>query len=162
MKKAQLFTLDLMLSFALVVLAIGLTIHSFELNTYSLREEELYNELKNKAETASLMLSINEKLNCSVQGTKIRMQNCLQKDVLANLSLKEQLGLSGFKCRIVIDSQTLDDCSDDFSTANNVVSIKKTMLVFDSSITKNQWNSCVTSGCSSGNEKTLTIYVWRS
>jgi hypothetical protein len=161
MKKAQLFTLDLMLSFALVVLAIGLTIHSFELNTYSLREEELYNELKNKAETASLMLSINEKLNCSVQGTNIRMQNCLQKDVLGNLSLKEQLGLSDFKCRIVIDSQALDDCRDDFSTANNVVSIKKKMLVFNSSITKTIWNNCVTSGCS-GNEKTLTIYVWRS
>jgi len=162
MKKAQLFTLDLMLSFALVVLAIGLTIHSFELNTYSLREEELYNELKNKAETASLMLSINEKLNCSVQNTNIRMQNCIYPNVQ---QLKNELGLSSeFGCKITyIDGveKTLGNCTESVpQNINNVISIKKSLLLLSDTIDKSKWNDCVNGNCANY-IKEFTITIWR-
>lgn len=161
MKKAQIFTLDAMLSLVLVVMALGLIIHSFELKEYTLREEELFNELKSKAEVASLMLSINEKIICEIQQTKMKMQNCIATNNNKLSRLKELLGLNAdFGCRLAnARNETIGNCSDNIPDNKNIVSIKKKLLVLNDNPTKSNWNTCINMGCPF---EDYTLSIWRA
>ena len=165
MKKAQIFTLDAIIALVVVVTAIGLIVNAFELKEYNLREEEKFSELKNKAETAALMLAVNENLNCSVGSTGIKIQNCVYN---YGDSIKSELGLSDeFKCNITNTDNpiTLMGCEDSLPTDKEVVAITKNILYMNNAsgeLIKAEWNDCIRGASCPLSSKEFTISVWRA
>jgi len=64
MKKGQMFSLDFLISLIAITAAVGLLIQTVEINTYNLKEESQFNEIKAIAETAGNLLVSNPDVIC--------------------------------------------------------------------------------------------------
>ncbi len=61
MERGQIFSLDFLISMVVVMAAVGLLIQATEFNTYTMKEERIYNEMRNVARiSANLIVSSNE------------------------------------------------------------------------------------------------------
>lgn len=177
MQKGQLFSLDFIISMVAVTAAIALLIHGIEVNAYSQKEQELHNELKQVAEAAADLLVSNPDIVCELVenagGEISSLNNCLPLIDQLRIS-KTNLGISGdFKCELtkVSGGQDLDsdsfDCKDDASTAENVASIERQVVVFDGGgqsykITKAELEACLNKqpACELSEAK-IRLKVWK-
>lgn len=111
--KAQLFSLDLVISMILIVLVIGVLVHSFELRSYDLREKSNLAELHAVSSQASSLIFESSPFACTFlyDGASFIMPNCLDTSASFN---KSDLGLSDFKCNISVPSfvSISTDCTD--------------------------------------------------
>lgn len=83
MEKGQIFSLDFLISMAVMMAAIGLVIQTAEVNTYNAKETRVQGELRNVAEiTADLIVASNE-TTCA-DGRGGHLMNCV--DSMANFS----------------------------------------------------------------------------
>lgn len=75
MEKGQIFSLDFLISMAVVMAAIGLVIQTAEVSAYSAKETRISGELRNVAEiTANLIVASNE---TTCDGAGGHLMNCV-------------------------------------------------------------------------------------
>ncbi len=76
MEKGQIFSLDFLISIVVITAAIALLIQATEFNTYNMKEERIYNEMRNVARiAANLIVSSNETTCFDTTGE--HLMNCI-------------------------------------------------------------------------------------
>ena len=129
-RKGQIFSLDLLMSLVVAVLALGLLVQAMEINAYETKEQSLNEELKIIGETAADLLVSNPNIVCALidnvanEITLDSLPNCLvlcsppcppadpQGEAIGfwknrkdkTVIMKEDLGIpTGYDCMIDID-----------------------------------------------------------
>jgi len=141
-KRGQIFTLDFILAFVLIILTIGFSINYFESSSLNISEQSIRNELKIAAKTASDTLTHSPIVICDLvnvtSGHIDYLPNCLSSDVTIS---KRDLGIhSELNCSVEeIGSSFITfsqpgadewcDPNNDSSSAKNVVSIDRKVVV---------------------------------
>ena len=93
--KAQIASLDFILSVVLVVVALGLVMQTIEVNQYTMKEMEIHNELERIGETAADILVSHPDFTCDLYNHSGNieigeLQNCVEKKTTVT---KRQLGI---------------------------------------------------------------------
>jgi len=83
MQKGQIFSLDFLISMAVVMAAIGLVIQTAEVSAYNAKETRIQGELWNVAETAADLIAASNETTCS-NGGGGHLMNCV--DATADFS----------------------------------------------------------------------------
>ncbi len=139
-QKGQIFSLDFILSLAIIILAIGMMLQFMELQEYNQREAEIQNELYSIGETASLLLVSNPAFTCQMTNTietvdLMPVMGCILIGAPPSHEItRDGLGIpSDYSCEIYaegitrydggapsgdISSNIITECTDDFGTAN--------------------------------------------
>ncbi len=76
MKKGQIFSLDFLISMVVIMAAVGLLIQATEFNTYNMKEERMYNEMRNVAKIAANLIVSSNETTCS-DGLGGHLMNCV-------------------------------------------------------------------------------------
>ena len=162
-QKAQMFSLDAVLSLILVMLALGLIFAIQDTSAYNLKEQQVFAELQSVGRGVSTFLVASPDLTCELKDAQGRtlysLTHCLDsgKQITA-----QALGLpAGFDFKI--EGLTNPIGSNVPSTADFVYSETRTMVVHAGSITKAQLEACKTgqAGCALGQPKAVVLKVWR-
>ena len=78
MERGQIFSLDFLISMVVITAAIALLLQATEYNTYNMKEERIYNEMRNVARiSANLIVSSNETTCENGVGTGEYLMNCV-------------------------------------------------------------------------------------
>ncbi|MFH1239986.1 MAG: hypothetical protein V1672_02110 [Candidatus Diapherotrites archaeon] len=175
--KAQIASLDFILSVVLVVVALGLTMQTIETNQYTMKEMEVHNELARIGETAADILVSHPDVTCDLldnSSVKIgELQNCIVKSVFngkTHSEIKILLGVpSDYDLRIDLDQGSnfqgnqvnVSNPSESYYSADRLIvfwspanqpGIKKQKLYLQ----------CMTGvGCGELQNRALTVKVWK-
>lgn len=76
MEKGQIFSLDFLISMAVVMAAIGLVIQTAEVNTYNTKETRIQGELSNVAEITADLITASNETTCD-DGRGGHLMNCV-------------------------------------------------------------------------------------
>jgi len=146
-KKGQIFSLDFILSLAVIILTIGLMLQFMELQEYNQREAEIQNELYSIGETASHLLVSSPSFSCqmdsALDATLMPVLGCILINAPAGYEItKERLGIPiNYKCEIEAEAPigtivniNNADCIDDHGADNpdNFYSSKRNAVFFES------------------------------
>jgi hypothetical protein len=176
--KGQLFSLDLIIAVALVILALGLLYRQAELFQYFQKDDTMQAELYRIGLNASNQLVSNPSIACPLSGsgpTLDYLPNCLPKNQsLLNKASKINLGIPGnFDCYISTVSHAIGQytgCKNlPPSNAKNVFSIERQVVFMNgassASISKKELDDCIKSTaafpCTALEKDTLTLQVWK-
>lgn len=159
MRKGQIISLDFMVSLIGVVLAIGLLIQGFEMNTYATKEAQAYNELRIVGETAADLLVSNPDIVCNlVDGSgKLlgHLNNCI--DTSKTIS-KEKLGIpETYNYNIEGSGLTLAGNSTLSGNEKNVYAVERTVVTHSGDVPK----SCMVDGSCLLAATAITLRVWK-
>ncbi len=181
-QKGQIFSLDVLISIVLIIVALGVAMRFFELKEYETKELMEQLELERVGSAASELLVNNPNLVCELTavltGTKLNsLSNCLNKN---QQILKADLGISEnsvpaqnkFDCRIefaydAASQLAIGDCTSVVpATAKNVFAATRKIVVTNSKqVPKNEFNNCTDSdpatNCVVFTAGTATLKVWK-
>ena len=153
--KGQVISLDALMALTIVMLAIGICFNVMETNSYDLKEQQLFQELKSVGNTAGNLLVSNPIITCKVvDGAKelFSMNNCINQTTHIR---KSYLGLTS-EDSCYIKGLLNTECTDHPADANNIYSeTRKVILDTDGKISKADFE---------GKHFTITditIMVWR-
>ena len=76
MERGQIFSLDFLISMVVITAAVALLIQATEFNTYNMKEERTYNEMRNVARIASNMIIASNETTCD-DGAGGHLMNCV-------------------------------------------------------------------------------------
>ena len=143
MQRGQIFSLDFIISMVVITAAIALLIQATEFNTYNMKEERIYNEMRNTARIAANLIVSSNETTCS-DGTGGHLMNCV--DTGGNfVPIDDFLTASGYQYDI-----SLLDVTGETSWNNNIdsdfVEIERQVLIDNLD----------------GNPKDLTVRVWKA
>jgi len=155
MLKGQLFSVDFLVSMIAVTAAIGLLIHSAEVNAYSQKEEQLYNELKQVAETAADLLVASNDTACEVIETGEHLVNCVNSKT-SEEGLRQLFPGSGYGYQICSDTINLD-CGT--YREGDYYEAKRLVVTNQGSIGKHDFE---TGNFTSGGAIEISVRVWRT
>lgn len=165
--KAQLFSLDLVISMILIVLVIGVLVHSFELRSYDLREKSNLAELGAVSSQASSLIFESSPFACTFlyDGASFIMPNCLDTSASFN---KVDLGLSDFKCNISvpISVSISTDCTDlipDYQDASitNFLTIERNVVFTSGDVSYSEFYDCRKNQSCVLEEGSFILRVWK-
>jgi len=162
-----------------VTAAIGLLLHSIEVNAYSQKEQQLQDELKQVAETAADLLVSNPDIVCELMNNSesvhiAYLENCIPKINAGPRRInKAKMGIpDGFGCKIDKEGPELqtdgcekgplsDDIENIYSTTRQIVSPTQSNK---KTVTKEQLEICMgnVSGTCDLIEDTVTLWVWKT
>lgn len=168
--KGQVFSLDLILGFALTILAIGLLFKHAELMNYLQKDNTLQAELFRVGMNASNLLVANPELNCRLDSSAMidYLPNCLptSNSGIARLT-RQNLGIpSNYNCALEIDGVLVSggDCTSmPLAEEPNVFSIdRKVVSLGSDAISKSDFDKCVNAlaGCPLSSA-TVNLKVWK-
>lgn len=188
--RGQVFSLDLLVSAAVVVLAIGLLLNFYELSTHAQKESEINFEMRGIAERAGDLLVANPDITCKLvnsDGTLImNLPNCLVANDNAKRIGKNELGIgsgSGLNCNLsgalvgesgagkVLVLAGANGCNDPIDDgADNIIALKRTVVVMSTTgpnkdeIKKQEFLMCSEGSCPAGitmTETDIVLRVWK-
>jgi len=168
-KKGQVFSLDVLISVVLIIVALGAAMRFFELKEYEAKEMLEKSELDRVGNTASELLVNNPALVCyleDIAGNNLgSLSNCLEKSQSIN---KASLGIpSSFDCQIKFGDGTLanGECRDNISPeTKNVFAARRNIVIAASKqVAKNEFNDCINGEpCDVFTEGSLDLKVWKN
>jgi len=164
-QKGQLFSLDFIISMVAVTAAIGLLIHGIEVNAYSQKEQQLYDELKQVAETAADLLVTSDGTTCEIQSlggpAKVYLVNCLDEGKIGSLG---DLFPNGY-CYESSSTNGSSSLEDNCGVAHNVQDFyeaKREIVTLNLPLNKKDFEECLRGAATCKlDEDTITIKVWR-
>ena len=177
MRRGQIITLDFLLSIIVVTVAIGLIIQSAEINSYDLKERQIYDDLKRIGNPAVYLLAASPEVACELIGsageTIGSLINCVPNRTNSNFEVtKANLGVPAqYKCRVELSGylEFATECNDVlgsgtkmvYSTSRNVVAYNSGASSFPQRLPKSVLEECISSGCSELAETKIIIQVWK-
>ncbi len=136
----QIFSLDLLLSIVLVIVAIGLAMQYLELKQIEAKERFDQMELERVGNTAAELLVNNHEIICSLvdnASTPIgTLANCLNQPTIITKITKSMLGIpNNYSCRIEINDTVVlsGDCTGDATDAKNVFAAERKIVLNNTS-----------------------------
>ena len=165
-QKGQFFSIDFLIAMAIAVLALGMLLHFYELNTYEQKEARIQNELTLIAMNSSnILLNTNNctaKNNLSVKGYELH--GCTDTSSWINLTKAELMIPLEVNCYITKGvSVAIDGCGTDaLPNTPNIAVIERTFLERNSKITKTQYENCLDGACAEiYTPKDLVVKIWK-
>jgi len=156
MKKGQVFSLDFLLSLALVLLAIGLVIRGIELAKYDQKDEEIYSELRAIAENTGNLLTGNPEINCTVRQLEVSIMNCADTAKINSSNARAKLGIpTEFGFSVINLSAT--PISAGTQGEKDFAEVKRKVLLHNGDITKQEYNTTFRQQAPAE----VSIRVWR-
>lgn len=156
MEKGQIFSLDFLLSIAVVMMALGLVLRAAELASYDWKDREIFSELKGVAENSGNLLVASPEINCRVRGIDINIMNCVDTTKISPSNAREKLAIPAeFGYSLTISPQQTIA----FGSRENkdFVETRRKVLLHNGDITKQEYNT--TFRQQEGKE--VSIQVWR-
>ncbi len=153
--KGQVFSLDFLLSLALVFLATGLLLRAAELSSYDKKDEQTFSEMTSVAENAAILLAANPRINCMVDTIDEKLVNCIDLALLTNANARNNLGIpTGYGFRVSgLSSQIASGNQEN----KDFIEAKRTVLLHNGVITKSEYNTTFRNTPLS----VVTIRVWQ-
>ncbi len=140
MEQGQIFSLDFLISMVVITAAVALLIQTTEFNTYNMKEERTYNEMRNVARIASNMIIASNETTCD-DGAGGHLMNCV--DSGADFTpITDFLTASGY----LYDIDPLNPVGESVWNTEDFVEEKRTTFIDDFS----------------GVAEELTIRVWKA
>lgn len=170
-KRGQILSLDYVISLMLVLLALGLLLNFFELQTVNAKEAQLNSELEALANGAARLALTSPDIACrltSITGDPPKdigvLPNCIPKN---GRLTKQNLGIQGFECAIATDPIDLlsTECNTDFPDGTDYYSVTRKIVVSDdTTITKDKLEECIRGELLNCvlSDANLTISIWRT
>ena len=147
MERGQIFSLDFLISMIVITAAIGLLIQATEYNTYNMKEERAYNEMRNVARIAANLIVSSNETTCEdeIGG---HLMNCVDTINGNFVPITNFLDASGYEYNIETETTVpkLDLDSGVAYNGKDFVEVKRTTFVNNVS----------------GNSETLTVKVWKA
>ncbi|MEK6972788.1 MAG: hypothetical protein AABW72_01990 [archaeon] len=167
-EKGQIFSIDALVALIIATLVLGLTIQIIETQSYNLKQEQVFNELKTVGHNAANLLVSLPDISCdliSEDGTGLTLlNNCIDADKLKNIE-KGKLGIPpNYKCRIKLQGAQMNACKDNDTHAQNIYSEKRIILLHKGALEKKDISDCSNdpNNCKLKNEKNLAeVSVWK-
>ncbi|MDO8634061.1 MAG: hypothetical protein Q7K34_02085 [archaeon] len=174
-KRGQILSLDYVISLILVLLALGLLLNFFELQTVNAKEAQLSSELETLAEGAARLALASPDIACRLTNNDYTkyigvLPNCIPSE--PGRLTKENIWIPlEFGCAIITEPGeifTATGCGEAIDNdVNNYYSVTRKIVVNnnDQNVTKGQLEECINNGNNNGNclltDANLTIAVWR-
>lgn len=167
-KRGQIVSLDYVISLILVLLALGLLLNFFELQTVNAKEAQLNSELETLAEGAARLALASPGIACNLtsnDGLKYIgvLPNCIPDE--SGRLTKARIGIpQGFECAIITEPvEIATDCVTVDNDVNNYYSVTRKIVVKTNGpdVTKGQLEKCVNNVNCLLTDANLTIVVWR-
>lgn len=165
--KGQIFSLDLIISIAIIILAIGLLLRFAEVNAYNLKDEEIRKELELVGFSAIDRLGNDPVLNCVLEdsvGASIgKIPNCISQGT--DIS-KTDLGIpDSYNCRLTSSNlSSIGQCDGTpAAEVENVFGMKKTILISAAAATtKAELEDCLEGNCNGVlMAEVIELQVWK-
>ena len=165
-QKGQFFSIDFLIAMTIAVLAIGMLLHFYEINTYEQKEARVQNELTLIAMNSSnILLNSNR---CSAQNILTikgyELHGCTNTSSWGSLTKTELMIPDEFNCYITNDSlPAINECRDVLpATKSNISVIERSFLKRNSQITKTQYENCLDGSCTGiYTTKELVVKIWK-
>ncbi len=165
--KAQIFAVDVIISIILVILAIGIISAAAEFNFYNSKQQTSYAILKQKAETAAIVLANSNWSSCSTGNTNLSYSiNTIKINAInpnpdtRKAEIKKRLGLEGYKANIILQTPVAYEILNEEMTDPNAVSLELNVFVCTGgNVAQNLLNSCMEGGACTFSERKLIITV---
>ncbi len=151
MHKGQIFSTDFLFGMILVILGVGLLLASFEINSYNTKENALRSIMKEKVETAALVLVNNIDFDCNYGGTEIAYSintDKLNLETTNLIKLKEKLGLSDYNVNISLSTPFVAYVTEILPN-DNIIGIDLNVLTCTNAIKYADINKCISTSISS-------------
>ncbi len=167
--KAQLFSIDFLIAATLIVVIIGATLNFYEITSNSAKESNTRTELTIIGLTATQVLL--KKHECELENNfknqGYEVYGCSKLEESTKIKKDELMIPSEVKCRIEVDGVLLNEgeadnkCTDDPTSAFDVVSIERKFVQKTSEYTKQEYQNCVEGKSCNETIKTLNLKIWR-
>ncbi|MDO8428106.1 MAG: hypothetical protein Q7S92_02740 [Candidatus Diapherotrites archaeon] len=166
---AQIFSLDAIISLILVIFALGIIFGILETNSYNLKEQQIFEELRIAGRTAANVLIASPELTCTLtnsSGTELfSITHCLDIQKVQGIStqdleLPSDYQFSIQRTGILLAGEMIPENS------AHIYSEKRTVFFYDSlaePITKQKWMECKTGNpaCALTEPEEVMISIWR-
>jgi len=168
-QNGQIFSIDALVALIIATLVLGITLQVMESQSYNLKQEQVFNEIKTIGHNAANLIVSLPESTCDLMAedgiTKlINLNNCIDSQKLSALT-KDSLGIpTGYSCKIGNQTNNMATCNDDPSTATNVYSEKRIVLMHAGNVTRNNFNACFNGlpTCALKNEKNwIEVKLWK-
>ncbi|MBN2067503.1 MAG: hypothetical protein JW744_03475 [Candidatus Diapherotrites archaeon] len=154
-KKGQLFSLDFVLSMIAVTAAIGLLLHSIEVNAYNQKEGMLRDELKQVAETAADLIIAGNGTACALGSTGEHLVNCVQSNT-AGPTIRA-LFPAGYAYQVCTSPDVMDvGCGS--HSEQDFYEAKRIIVTHDRALGKDDFES----GDFAAGEVEISVRVWKA
>ena len=170
-QKGQAISLDFLISTAVIVLALGLLLNSFEITSYTKKQETTFNELRAYGSAAAETLVTSDYFTCEVFNEAelplYNLPNCIDSRKLNFSEVEDQekvaqtLGLEDFTVNI-FGPGIVFGYPREIETNNSIYSETRNVFILNSSITKKQLDNCIYGdriNCPLETEAKITIRV---
>jgi len=165
MHKGQIFSTDLLFAMVIIVLCLGTIVSAYEFNLYNQKQHTIQKDLKEKTETAIIILT-NSVANCQINdfnGRTMSLAYSINTNKLTTLAanpktLKEALAIQDLNLQIKLS--TSGTILNEVINAQNIVGIDLSVMTCNSSATMSDLNACMTLGtCNNIKKETLSLKV---
>jgi len=165
-QKGQFFSLDFIIAMAIAVLALGMLLHFYELNTYEQQNARTQNELTLIAMNSSnILLNTN---NCTAQ-TSLKnkgyeMHGCTDTSSWGTLTKADLMIPDEFNCYITKGgSPAINGCVDVLlANTPNIAVIERNFLERNLNILKSAYELCLDGGsCTLYTPAKLMVKIWK-
>lgn len=179
-QNGQIFSLDFLISLALVILAIGMAMQFLELKEYETKDYTEQMELERIGNTAAELLVSNPEIVCELtdntRSTVLgHLQNCIPKINSEGDRIKKgELGIpAGFECWIYNDNDFRTDCimQEPDASVRNIFSAQRKIVFYKHTggggqpakkkVTKGQLEACLNGSECDLIQQTVTLKVWK-
>lgn len=163
-----MFSIDALVALVIATLVLGLTIQIIETQSYDLKQEQVFNEIKTVGHNAANLLISLPDISCGLvaeDGTELtQLNNCIDSDKLKSLA-KEKLGIHpDYKCLVKTQGAQMNACKDNDNKAQNIYSEKRIILLHKGAIEKKDTSDCGSdpTNCTLKNEKkVIEVSIWK-
>jgi len=157
MNKGQMFSVDFLLSIAMLILFIGLLMAAAEIKGYEAKEKILSNSLEQKTEVALGILMNSPDVGCTFNGEVLSSSiNTTKLTTITLAQLKTKLNLQDNNVSIVLDGiEVMGDTMD----SKNIVALDSEVLICSGNVSFSDLNSCMTQTVCPLPKQTISIKV---
>jgi hypothetical protein len=108
MNRGQIFSMDLLASMIIIILGLGLLTSIGEINFYNTKQKQGFESLKQKTETALIILTNSTKFDCNIEGIELAYSIDENKiNLLSEAEIKKELGLKDYNAQIYTQTRTI-------------------------------------------------------
>jgi len=132
MRKGQMFSMDFLIATVIVIMAFGLLTASAEINFYNKKQAQLYEVMKQKAQSAAIALVNSPDYDCNIGGLELAYSIDFNKvSKITESDFKNRLGLRDYNANISFTDLKAGTglplnqkiINDSITDSNNIVSI---------------------------------------
>ena len=165
-QKGQFFSIDFLIAMSIAVLALGMLLHFYEINTYEQQDAKIQNELTLIAMNSSnILLNTNKCSGASGLITKgYELQGCTNTTSWSGLTKAKLMIPTGFNCYITKGGVVaVTACNDTIlTTESNIAVIERIFLERTPQTTLSQYENCLDGSCTGiYTTRELVVKIWK-